>query len=126
MLDHISIPVRDLDAAAFFYDKVLETLGYSRIKQRSGAIGYGPPERKAPVFWILIRKEEGAAAAGVGLHISFQVSSREIVDSFYEVALSVGGEDAGEPGERPQYTQPFYGAFVLDLDGFKIEAVCRK
>jgi len=20
---------------------------------------------------------------------------------------------------------PFYGAFVLDLDGFKIEAVCR-
>jgi hypothetical protein len=26
---------------------------------------------------------------------------------------------------RPHYTMPFYGAFVLDPDGFKIEAVCR-
>jgi hypothetical protein len=39
--------------------------------------------------------------------------------------LRSGGKDAGAPGERPQYTQPFYGAFVLDLDGFKVETVCR-
>jgi hypothetical protein len=26
---------------------------------------------------------------------------------------------------RPEYTSPFYGAFVFDLDGLKIEAVCR-
>jgi hypothetical protein len=39
--------------------------------------------------------------------------------------FAAAGTDAGKPGQRPEYTMPFYGAFVLDLDGFKIEAVCR-
>ena len=43
MLDHVSIPVSDLDRAAAFYDPVLETLGLRRRKQRTGAIGAGPP-----------------------------------------------------------------------------------
>jgi hypothetical protein len=47
------------------------------------------------------------------------------VDSFHETAIRFGGRDAGRPGLRPQYTAPYYGAFILDLDGFKIEAVCR-
>lgn len=126
MLDHLSIPVGDLDRSARFYDAVLATIGYVRRKQRSGAIGYGPASRPAPVFWILARQETESAAPGVGLHISFQAGDRQSVDAFYSAALAQGGRDAGTPGERPQYTQPFYGAFVLDPDGFKIEAVCRE
>ncbi len=61
----------------------------------------------------------------MGLHISFQARQSSRVDAFYETALRCGGRDAGKPGMRPQYTAPFYGAFVIDLDGFKIEAVCR-
>ena len=125
MLDHTSIPVADLEAAAVFYDGVLATLGYERRKQRPGAIGYGPANRDAPVFWILTNTGAGVAKAGLGLHISFQAANRESVDAFHSAALSLGGADAGIPGERPQYTQPFYGAFVFDLDGFKVEAVCR-
>jgi predicted lactoylglutathione lyase len=49
-----------------------------------------------------------------------------LVDAFHAAALAAGGADAGAPGPRPEYTQPFYGAFVLDPDGFKIEAVCRQ
>lgn len=124
MLDHISIPVVDVDRSAAFYDPVLLTVGLIRRKQRPGAIGYGPDTRAAPVFWILDR-QEGGASPGVGLHISFQASSRSHVDAFYDTALRFGGRDAGKPGLRPQYTMPFYGAFVLDPDGFKIEAVCR-
>jgi hypothetical protein len=48
---------------------------------------------------------------------------------FYDralAAIAAGGADAGAPGPRPEYTQPFYGAFVLDPDGFKVEAVCRQ
>ena len=125
MLDHVSLPVSDLDHAAAFYDEVLATLGMVRRKQRPGAIGYGPVSRPAPVFWILQRAPSGAATAGVGLHVSFQASDRATVEAFHAAALRSGGVDAGAPGPRPEYTQPFFGAFVIDLDGFKIEAVCR-
>ena len=125
MLDHVSIPVSDIDNSARYYDAVLATVGFERRKERPGAIGYGPASRRAPVFWILAKSDLDSANAGTGLHISFQAQDRSSVDAFYAAALSEGGQDAGKPAERPQYTQPFYGAFVLDLDGFKIEAVCR-
>ena len=125
MLDHVSTPVANIDKSAEFYDAVLATIGLERRKERSGAIGYGPVSRGAPVFWILAKNDADAATSGVGLHISFQAQDRSSVDAFHAVALSKGGQDAGNPGARPEYTQPFYGAFVFDLDGFKIEAVCR-
>ena len=126
MLDHVSIPVGDIDRSACFYDAVLATVGFERRKQRPGAIGYGPASRQSPVFWIHAKTDLDSANAGIGLHISFQAQDKSSVDAFHAAALSEGGQDAGKPGERPQYTQPFYGAFVFDLDGFKIEAVCRR
>ena len=124
MLDHVSIPVADLARSAVFYDSVLAVLGLVRRKERPGAIGYGPEGRPAPVFWILERAE-GGATPGPGLHVSLQAADRRCVDAFHAAAIDRGGRDAGAPGLRPQYTQPFYGSFVLDPDGFKIEAVCR-
>lgn len=126
MLDHLSIPVADLDRSAAFYDVVLVTIGLVRRKELPGAIGYGPGSRAAPVFWILQNTDTNSTSAGVGLHVSFQADDRPSVDAFYDAALTQGGRDAGKPGVRPQYTPPFYGAFVFDLDGFKIEAVCRQ
>ena len=126
MLDHVSLPVADLARAAAFYDRVLATVGLSRRKERSGAIGYGPADRAAPVFWLLARRDAGAATPGIGLHVSFVAPDRASVDAFHAAALAAGGTDAGAPGPRPEYTQPFYGAFVIDPDGFKVEAVCRQ
>jgi catechol 2,3-dioxygenase-like lactoylglutathione lyase family enzyme len=125
MLDHVSIPVADLTRAASFYDVVLLPLGLVRRKERAGAIGYGPSTRAAPVFWILQRAEGEFATPGSGLHLSFQAPDRVSVDLFHDAGLRAGGRDTGAPGPRPHYTQPFYGAFLIDLDGFKIEAVCR-
>ena len=125
MIDHISIPVAEIDRAARFYDAVLATVGLRRRKERPGAIGYGPEPRAAPVFWILQRTSKGAASPGIGLHLSFEAKDRRSVNAFHETALRSGGKDARRPGLRPEYTMPFYGAFVFDLDGFKIEAVCR-
>src|SRR5262245_4167442 len=98
MLDHISIPVSDLERAAAFYDAVLAPLDLRRRKERPGAIGYGPPERAAPVFWILARQARDSAHPGHGLHVSFQAANRASVDRFYETALRYGGRDAGRPG----------------------------
>jgi catechol 2,3-dioxygenase-like lactoylglutathione lyase family enzyme len=125
MLDHVSIPVSNLDRAAAFYDEVLAPLVLVRRKERSGAVGYGPPDRSAPVFWLFERSDERRAVAGLGLHISFEAPNRGSVHGFFDTAIRCGGHAAGRPGPRPEYTAPFYGAFVIDLDGFKIEAVCR-
>ncbi len=125
MLDHVSIPVNDLAHSAAFYDPVLGILGYERCKERQGRIGYGPQDRKAPVFWIIERESKQSAQPGPGLHISFMANNRKSVDRFHRTALAHGGQDAGLPGDRPHYTRPFYGAFVIDPDGYKIEAVFR-
>jgi len=47
MLDHVSIPIADVERAAAFYDAVLATIGLGRRKERPGAIGYGPGTRAA-------------------------------------------------------------------------------
>jgi catechol 2,3-dioxygenase-like lactoylglutathione lyase family enzyme len=126
MLDHVSIPVADVAAATAFYDAVLPTVGLRRHKEFNGGIGYGRPSERAPAFWILEKGESGAATPGIGLHISFVAPDKSSVDAFYAAAIAHGAKDAGQPGDRPEYKLPYYGAFVLDLDGFKIEAVCRE
>ena len=126
MLDHISIPVADLSRSSAFYDPVLRTLGLIRRRESPAAIGYGLERQPAPVFWLLRSSAAASARSGPGLHISFEAPDRSSVDAFFETAIANGGRPAGAPGSRPAYTQPFYGAFVIDLDGFKIEAVCRK
>ncbi|HEX8240880.1 MAG TPA: VOC family protein [Allosphingosinicella sp.] len=125
-IDHVSLPVRDIEAAAAFYDPVLATLGLRRFKQRDGAIGYGPDDGSPAIFWILARAEQGSAGPGTGLHVSFRAADRAQVHAFHEAALARGGRDSGRPGERPHYTAGFYGCFVFDLDGYKIEAVVRE
>jgi catechol 2,3-dioxygenase-like lactoylglutathione lyase family enzyme len=125
-IDHVSIPVADFANSAAFYDAVLATLGLIRRKERPGeAIGWGPDQVLPPVFWILARGP-GAASSGVGLHISFRAKDRAEVHAFHDTAMKLGATDAGAPGVRPQYTAGFYGCFIFDPDGFKIEAVVRE
>ena len=125
-IDHVSIPTTDFDKSAAFYDAVLATLRLIRRKERPGeAIGWGPDDVAPPIFWILAQ-EPGHATSGPGLHISFRARDRAEVHAFHDTAMKHGGRDAGAPGARPQYTAGFYGCFVYDLDGFKIEAVVRE
>jgi catechol 2,3-dioxygenase-like lactoylglutathione lyase family enzyme len=58
-------------------------------------------------------------------HIAFRASSRAQVDDFYKAAMAAGGRDNGPPGIRAHYHPGYYGAFVLDPDGYNIEAVCH-
>lgn len=120
----MSFPVADFERSAAFYDAVLATPGLRRRKQRDGAISWGPYDVLAPIFWIHPR-ETGHATSGIGLHIGFRAKGRTEVDAFHSTALKLGANDAGGPGVRPQYTAGFHGCFVLDPDGFKIEAVLR-
>ena len=60
-----------------------------------------------------------------GAHICFRAPDRAAVDAFHAAALVHGGRDDGPPGLRTNYHSDYYGAFVLDPDGHRIEAVCH-
>jgi catechol 2,3-dioxygenase-like lactoylglutathione lyase family enzyme len=122
MLHHVSVGVRDVARAATFYDPVLKALGYRRVADYSpGAIAYGERGGK-PEFWIGLPHNQNAASVGNGTHVGFSAKSKGAVNKFHEAALKAGGSNNGEPGPRPDYGPAYYGAFIYDLDGNKIEA----
>ena len=118
MIDHIGLPVRDYKKSKQFYEKVLQPLGISLVKEVFEKYsGFGKDGK--PEFWI----EEGVPLNR--LHVAFLAKDRKTVDLFYQNALKIGGKDNGAPGPRPQYHENYYGAFILDPDGYNIEAVCH-
>jgi hypothetical protein len=48
------------------------------------------------------------------------------VDEFWRAGLAAGGRDDGAPGLRPDYHADYYGAFLIDPDGNRVEAVCHR
>ena len=120
MIDHISIAVRDLAGTGRFYDAVLAPLGYRRLIERAGTIGFG---KKYPEFWLNERRTMTPVGVDSGTHIALRASSGETVQAFYAAALRAGGVSDGAPGPRPEYTAGYYAAFVRDPEGNRIEAV---
>ena len=121
MLGHLSFGVGDLGRAAGFYDRVLAPLGYVRVWSSEKAVGFG--EEGGGDKLALFARPGGAAPPGPGFHLAFDAPSRKAVDAFHTAALDAGGSDAGAPGPRPHYGATYYAAFVIDLDGYKLEAV---
>ncbi len=120
MLHHVSVGVRDVERAAKFYDAVLGVLGYKRIMEfLPYAVAYG---ETTPMFWVQLPHNQQIATAGNGVHISFIARTQEQVDRFHDTAMEQGAQNAGEPGPRPDYSPDYYGAFVYDFDGNKLEA----
>ncbi len=119
MLDHVSIGVRDVGRTKAFYDAALAPLGYTCLSDSETSLGYG---RDAPVFWISHSDSPVPADPASGLHFAFAAATRESVDGFHEAALKAGGTDNGRPGIRETYSPDYYAAFVIDPDGYRIEA----
>ena len=119
---HVSVGTRDVTAAGAFYDAVLGALGIKRtMEYLPFAIAYGIDQ---PEFWVQLPFDRSPATTGNGTHFCFRASSAAAVDAFHAAALHSGGRDDGAPGLRPDYTANYYAAFVRDLDGNKLEAVC--
>jgi catechol 2,3-dioxygenase-like lactoylglutathione lyase family enzyme len=119
MLDHVSIGVSDIAAAKRFYDAVLQPLGYRCLYQDPAMLGYGGTETSLWLYGVArpVQPDETS-----GLHFCFAAPSRDGVDAFYAVALRLGGRDNGQPGLRLDYGPEYYAAFVVDPDGYRIEA----
>ena len=120
MLHHVSVGVTDVERAAAFYDKVLGALGYKRSAQYLPyAIAYGEGISE---FWIQLPHDQQSPEPGNGSHVGFSARTKDGVHKFHEAALANGGTDEGGPGPRPDYGPEYFGAFVRDPFGNKIEA----
>ena len=120
MIDHVSVPVRDLAAATRFYEAVLGALGMTALEKRPATVGFG---KQYAEFWINLRADAQAAPATSGAHVCFRARSTELVDAFHAAALVNDGTSDGAPGLRPQHGEGYYAAFIRDLDGNRVEAV---
>jgi catechol 2,3-dioxygenase-like lactoylglutathione lyase family enzyme len=122
MFDHVGVNVRDYEASRAFYEHALAPLGYRVVMafDEWKTAGFGTsPDR--PEFWI---SERGPLTTGT--HLAFTCDERATVDAFHAAAVSAGGTDNGQPGVRELYHPTYYGAYVLDLDGNNVEAVCHR
>jgi catechol 2,3-dioxygenase-like lactoylglutathione lyase family enzyme len=120
MIDHISIGVRDLETVARFYQQALGVLGYSKLQEQAGTVGFG---KRYSEFWLNHRPRMPAAECDTGLHIALRAPDIAAVEAFYRAALQAGGSSDGAPGARPEYSPGYYAAFIRDLEGNRIEAV---
>jgi catechol 2,3-dioxygenase-like lactoylglutathione lyase family enzyme len=111
MFDHVTIRVPDLEEARAFYGLALAQLGYDEpftdgenYEWNDFSFSADRPHTR-------------------GLHIAFAASSRAAVDEWWEAMTSASHPSDGEPGLRPEYSEEYYGAFVLDAAGNSVEAV---
>lgn len=125
LIDHIGLQVSDIARAKAFYVRALAPLSIGVVMEIPAAltgggdvIGFGRNGKGE--LWL-----EGGARTVPHLHVALRAATRELVDAFYQAAISAGGRDNGAPGLRPIYHADYYGAFVLDPDGHNIEAVCH-
>lgn len=121
MLNHISIGVRDIKRTKAFYDAALKPLGYTCLSAGDASLGYGDT---GVAFWISATKSPVEPNEASGLHVCFTAPTRKSVDAFHKAALGAGGRDNGKPGVRADYDPTYYAAFVVDPDGYRIEAYC--
>jgi len=120
MLHHISLPVSNLIQSRRFYDAALKPLGYRCVFETDTAIGYGVEDGKDK---LCLKIATPALAAGEGFHLALTAPTRNAVDAFHAEALKQGAIDNGVPGLRAHYGPTYYAAFVIDLDGHRLEAV---
>ena len=119
MIDHVSIGVRSVATSKRFYDAALQPLGYRCMSDSPDSLGYGS---SSPVLWINAAERPIAPDSRSGLHFCFFAPDRKSVDAFHAAGLQSGGRDNGRPGLRADYGAGYYAAYLIDPDGYRIEA----
>jgi len=123
MISHISIGVLDLAKAGRFYDAALAGLGCKRLYDSAEALGYGA---ESPELWVMKVERPVKADEASGLHLCFDAADRAGVDAFHKAGIKAGGRDNGKPGLRKDYGDSYYAAFVIDPEGYRLEAYCGR
>lgn len=120
MFSHVTIGTDDLARAVAFYDAALAPLGIERVpsKWETWAAWRRPGE--AATLWVGQPYDGRPANPGNGWMAAFAAPSRPAVDAAHAAAMGTGGLDEGAPGPRPHFAPDYYGAYVRDPYGTKL------
>ena len=124
MFSHVTLGTNDVARAEPFYDAIMAALGHPALMKQGGSLAYG--SWTGEKIFIVPPFDGREASHGNGEHVAFITKDRATVDAFHAAALATGGSDEGAPGLRPQYHANYYGAYVRDPDGNKLQAVCHR
>ena len=120
MIGYVMVGTNDLDQSIRFYDELLEVLDLERTEKDEVCAGYSQKNSNGKIeFYVTKPFNKEKATVGNGSQISFQTSSRELVDKFHDVGIKWGGASEGSGGERPEGSGVYY-SYIRDLDGNKI------
>jgi catechol 2,3-dioxygenase-like lactoylglutathione lyase family enzyme len=128
-IHHLSLGVSKIEETAAFYDAALASLGYVRVwtDLRPGEEGQAVGCGLAGGGDKLALKQVPSAVPNMpGFHVAFSAPTRSAVVAFHAAAIAAGGKDNGQPGLRPAYGDNYFAAFVIDLEGYRLEAVCKE
>mgnify|MGYP005669954651 FL=1 len=120
MIGYVMVGTNNLDQSIKFYDELLEVLDLERTEKDEVCAGYSQKNSNGKIeFYVTKPFNKEKATVGNGSQISFQTSSRELVDKFHDVGIKLGGASEGSGGERPEDSGVYY-SYIRDLDGNKI------
>ena len=114
VFDHVTIRVADLAASERFYRTTLEQLGIEPNHVEETWVEWED-------FAIVAADEDHPPTRN--LHIGSSHPRASMWGRSGAPASVPEPQDDGEPGERPQYTDSYYGAFLRDPDRNSAEAV---
>jgi catechol 2,3-dioxygenase-like lactoylglutathione lyase family enzyme len=117
MFNHISIGVREIARSKAFYDSALQAIGYRRLSEGDDSLGY---RKEEAVFWINLADSPAPDDPKSELHFLLRCARSR---RRYAAALAAGGRDNGKPGIRADYSADYFAAFVVDPDGYRLEAL---
>jgi catechol 2,3-dioxygenase-like lactoylglutathione lyase family enzyme len=123
MFSHVTLGTNNWVRAKPFWIAVMDALGHPTLFEREDGMAFG--EAIGPKTFVGPTFNRAPATNGNGTHIAYLVRDRAAVDAFHAAALANGGSNEGAPGLRPHYHPNYYGAYVRDPDGNKLQAVCH-
>lgn len=123
MFSHITLGTNDWPRAKAFYQAIMAALHIPQFMETEEGAAYG--ELTGAKLFVGPAYDGKPTSVGNGTHVAFVAKTRVEVDTFYAAAMENGGIDEGAPGLRPHYHPNYYGAYVRDLDGNKLQAVCH-
>jgi catechol 2,3-dioxygenase-like lactoylglutathione lyase family enzyme len=128
MIDHLSLAVIDYEKSVSFFDETLKILGIERVASfetdtfSCTDYGVGGVARFTITVGSNLDPKEFIGKTK-GFHMAFTAPNAAAVDSWYYKSLALGAKDNGPPGIRPEYHPSYYAAFIIDPNGYRLEAV---
>jgi len=122
MIGYVTLGSNDLPRAVDFYDQLLGAMGAKRLWESDQGVAWGVSMTR-PSLCVMKPFDKQPATHGNGTMVALVVDSKDKVDTFYKLALSLGATDEGPAGPRGE---GFYAGYCRDLDGNKLNFFCMK